>query len=845
MPHLSPTVQHSRYARRGADVTRIETRRFGRRSHGLARNESLEDGYSCQCMLAAIRPLLRAVAWVTVCTAMTPGLLEAQLQVGTVRGEVRDSSSAAVAGAAVELTDGLGVVVGSTITGSSGAFEIRDVAPGTYVVHVSSAGTTLVARSVVVRGSLPVQLTLTAGSVVTEDIVVRGDAASNTPERPWTVAGESVRRMPQPLPSQRVQGALATLPGWMGEDNGLLHVRGVDDGLLYVQDGIPVYERVDRLFGLPPNPSGIASLHVLNGYIPAEYGFKAGAVVVVRSETGIAGDWSGTLDAGAGGDDTRYVEGFAAGPLGRRGGLMFTASDERSSRFLDPVDLGNFHNDGRSTSGGAQLTLADGGSLLSASVQGGGDRYDVPHSGFQEEAGQDQHQRTGQLLFSGSWQRVVSTRSVWQVSAYRRRGDASLYASPFDTPVTAHGRRQDTRYGALASLTYQRGRHTLKFGGEASALRLDEGFSFAVSDAEAGEEAGLSENALGYSPDAPFTFADRRHAALWALYAQDVYQPTDRLTVSAGLRLDRSRLLVDAWQLSPRLGVAYRVGDGTTLRASFMRLFQPPQAEYLLLSSSEEARILSPFVDDEAITGGAEVPPERQSALDLSASQLLPRGWEVTGSVWRRRGVDVDDPNVFFGTTVTVPNSVAEQHAHGFDVRLATPLRGAWAASLTYTHVQVTQFGPVTGGLFLEDEVAAIQDGTEFTPDHDQRHGLVVAASYGNGRQPWRVAGSFRYQSGTPVGLDDDDAEELRERPGAEVVDFDSGRVKARALVDLQAEWIFHRSAGSRASVGLWVSNLINQTYAYNFGNPFSGTHFGAPRRAGASLRIGFGRSRP
>jgi hypothetical protein len=31
--------------------------------------------------------------------------------------------------------------------------------------------------------------------------------------------------------------------------------------------------------------------------------------------------------------------------------------------------------------------------------------------------------------------------------------------------------------------------------------------------------------------------------------------------------------------------------------------------------------------------------------------------------------------------------------------------------------------------------------------------------------------------------------------------------------------------------------NIGDRSYAYNFGNPFSGTHFGAPRTASISLQ--------
>ena len=91
------------------------------------------------------------------------------------------------------------------------------------------------------------------------------------------------------------------------------------------------------------------------------------------------------------------------------------------------------------------------------------------------------------------------------------------------------------------------------------------------------------------------------------------------LTVDVGVRFDRARMLIESSQWSPRLGVAYHVpGSGTTLRASVDRFFQPPQAENLLLGSSEEARELSPFVDETG--GGEDLEPERQWATELGES---------------------------------------------------------------------------------------------------------------------------------------------------------------------------------------------------------------------------------
>jgi hypothetical protein len=58
-----------------------------------------------------------------------------------------------------------------------------------------------------------------------------------------------VRRAPIRISSRGLQDAVATTPGWSTEDNGLMHARGVDDGFLYVVDGVPMYERMDSAHG--------------------------------------------------------------------------------------------------------------------------------------------------------------------------------------------------------------------------------------------------------------------------------------------------------------------------------------------------------------------------------------------------------------------------------------------------------------------------------------------------------------------------------------------------------------------------------------------------------------------
>jgi outer membrane receptor protein involved in Fe transport len=377
----------------------------------------------------------------------------------------------------------------------------------------------------------------------------------------------------------------------------------------------------------------------------------------------------------------------------------------------------------------------------------------------------------------------------------------------------------------------------LKAGGEFARLGLHEDFSFAVTDVEEGEEAGLSDAALEFTLEQPFVFGDRATPTLFSLYVQDSLRATPRLSVDLGVRADWSRLVTSGHQWSPRIGVAYEVPrTGTVARASFARFYQPPQPENLLLASSEAARALSPFADD-THAGGADLNPERQTAFDVSIHQPLPRQLRLDVSMWRRLVRNAADPNVFFGTTVIFPNTVDKGRATGFDVRLELPSSNGWSSFMSYAHARVVQYGPINGGLFLEDEVIEIGPGTEFTPDHDQRHVASLGVSHEHERTgfSWAVAG--RYESGTPLEVDDDEID-LGERPGAELVDFDRGRVKPRTVVDLSITQALRR--GRRVAVDLRFAllNLANASWAYNFGNPFSGTHFGHGRSIRAGVRV-------
>lgn len=184
------------------------------------------------------------------------------------------------------------------------------------------------------------------------------------------------------------------------------------------------------------------------------------------------------------------------------------------------------------------------------------------------------------------------------------------------------GRKRPARTSDSGCVTTQRrGSHLLKAGTEISRLSLREEFSFAVTDLAVAANADLSDAVIEHTLERPFLFSGAANPTLFSVYLQDSIRAADRVTVDLGLRADWSRLLSRASQWSPRAGASYHwPAAGTTLRGSFARFFQPPQAENILLASSAAARALSPFAKGTE-GGGGDLSPERQTAVEVGVNQ--------------------------------------------------------------------------------------------------------------------------------------------------------------------------------------------------------------------------------
>ena len=267
---------------------------------------------------------LRSVLFAFLLLSLVPGRVAAQVQLSRLDGVVVDAANRPVAGAAVIVSDPLGATIRRVTVDSSGRFLIGDLPPGRYQLTVDAGGAVSPGVSVTVADGLPASVTLRLPPAFRDAVVVEGVRPAASIATRTSLGADSIARTPVRAGSSRLQDVVATLPGWATEDNGLLHSRGVDDGFLYVVDGVPVYERLDRTSGVAPDASTIDALTVVSGYVPPEFGHKAGGVIEVRTRAA-ASAWRGLAAIAGGSDAAAEAEGAAGGALGRGATLWLHA----------------------------------------------------------------------------------------------------------------------------------------------------------------------------------------------------------------------------------------------------------------------------------------------------------------------------------------------------------------------------------------------------------------------------------------------------------------------------------------------------------------------------------------
>ena len=426
---------------------------------------------------------------------------------GSINGVVTDPSGAVVPNATVELRNPISGFSRTAVTDAAGKFVIPNVPFNPYHLTVAGAGFVPFASDVDVRSTVPVavHVTLKVGGGA-ESVTVEasgGDLIENTS----TFHTDVDRGLFDKLPLESQSSSLSSLvtlssPGIAADSNGLFHGMGDHAENSFSLDGQPITDQQSKVFSNQVPLDAIASMEVISGAPPAEYGEKTSVVInaTTRSGQGLTTPTgSVTTSYGSFGTSTLRLD---LGYGGQKWGNFISANGLNTGRFLDPPEFTVMHAKGNeenvfdrvdykvSNADTIQLNLG----FTRSWFQNPNSFDNVLHTGQTDPSGNplgptDQRSQIRTFNIAPSWNRVLSNDAVFTLGSFVRRDQYNYYPSQnrFDdlSPIQQESVAQNrtlTNAGVRTSLSYVKGIHNLKVGGTYQQTFLNENDGVGIVD---------------------------------------------------------------------------------------------------------------------------------------------------------------------------------------------------------------------------------------------------------------------------------------------------------------------------------------------------------------------------
>ena len=761
----------------------------------------------------------------------TAGPLFAQSNTGELRLKVFDPKGLALKAATVQLVSEVNDYYNTRRTDDNGGLIAKRLPFGVYRIHVQASGFAEASSSIEIRSAVPVRYSISLSlAPVTTSIDVRDAGTLIDPHRADAsneIGTETITTRTTSLPGRSLQDLVNSEPGWLYEGNAVLHPRGAEYQTQFVVDGVPLTDNRSPGFGPEIEADDVDSMNVYTAGFPAEFGRKMGGVVEVNtlkdSKQGVHG--AAVLDGGS------FDTGAASAQLQdvwKGNTLGISASGSGTAHYLNPVVPENFTNRGTTGDFSANyerdLTAND---RIGVIVRHGFSRFQIPNEQVQQAAGQREDGDNSETMGIVSYQHVFSSNALGALRGMVRDTSTGLSSNPQSTPVIAFLNNNFREGYFNGSIAVHHGRHEFKAGIESDAMFLHEKFSDIITDPSQFDDG----------TPATFAFTGSRPDLEQSAYMQDLIH-FGNWTVSAGLRWDHYQLLVNQNAFSPRLSLArYFAGAGLVLHASYDRVFQTPDSENILLSSSSQVVSLNPSVLR------LPVEPSHGNYFEVGATKALFDHLRLDASYYRRYVNNFADDDQILSTAVSFPIAFNKAVIYGAEGKIEVPKWGRWSGYASYSYMVSNAWLPVTGGLFLGDDATdALTDLTgHFPVSQDQRNTIRARARYQLMSRVW-LATSTEYGSGLPFEFTGDYQDALAQYGPAMIsrINFDRGRVRPSLAIDASVGAQLYKNEHFSSTLQADVENINNRLNVIDFGGLFSGNAIAPPRSWALRLQTSF-----
>ena len=754
----------------------------------------------------------------------------AQSNSGELRLKVTDPTGLGVK-SSVQLVSEGNQVRKTLLTDETGNLTAKLLPFGVYRLEVQREGFAPFSDSIEIRSAIPAEYHVTLRIAPMSTSVTVNDAA--TLIDPYSsgsinrIGKDTIADRVTSLPGRSLQDLVNSQPGWLYEGNAVLHPRGSEYQTQLVVDGIPLTDNRSPSFGPEIEADDVQSLSIYTAGIPAEYGRKMGGVVEMVTAKDSGAGLHGEAVLAGGSFDT--ADGYLLTQYGwGKNTLGFNAEGAMTERYLNPPVVENYTNNGTTGDFGASyerdFTNHD---RLSLSVRHEFSRFLVPNELVQQTAGQRQDKNNYETMGIVSYQHLFSPNVVADLHGMVRDDSEGLSSNPFSTPIIVlqqNGFREGYFKGTIS---IHHGKQEWKAGIESDSTFLREHFSDVITDF------------TQFDPGTPptYNFAENRPSLEQSAFVQDLIR-LGNWTVSAGLRWDHYQLLVNQNAVSPRLGVSryFRSAD-LVLHASYDRVFQTPDFENILLSSSPEIVSLNPEVLR------LPVEPSHGNYYEVGFTKGFLQKLRLDVNYFDRRVNNYADDDQLLDTAVSFPIAFRKSNIYGAEGKLDIPHWRRLSGFVSYSYMVGSAYLPVTGGLFLgTDATSALsQTNGRFWVSQDQRNTVRTRFRYQIVERLWVALGA-EYGSGLPVEFDGTEEQAVAQYGQAIVsrVNFDVGRVKPSLSIDASAGADLWKKDKLAMRLQADVQNINNRLNVIDFAGLFSGNAIAPPRSYDLRLTTNF-----
>jgi outer membrane receptor protein involved in Fe transport len=444
---------------------------------------------------------------------------------------------------------------------------------------------------------------------------------------------------------------------------GQFHIRGEHNGLQYRLNGVILPEGIS-VFGQSLDPRFIASMSLITGALPAEYGLRTAGIIDITTKSGIeAPGGSVSIYGGSHGEvQPSLTYGGGAGSFS----YLVTGDFLRNDLGIESPDGSSnpIHDHTTQYHGfGYFEDILDDSNRIALMLGSSVGKFQIPDlNGEQPSLGYtvdgisnfpsqslEESQREITQFGALSWQHSQGAFDV-QSSLIARYSSLTFEPDfPGDllfTGIAQDAYKQNMAYAGQSDAAYRLDdSHTIRGG---LFLQSDHSISDTASQVLLTDASGVPLS------DIPETIIDDGGKTEWiySAYLQDEWKALANFTINYGLRFDKFTAFTADKQVSPRVNAVWQAATDTTVHAGYSRYMSPPPFELV------GGKDISLFENTSSppLTPQASSPlAEHANYYDLGVQQKIQRAWTVGVDTYYKQSRNLIDEGQFGAPIILTP----------------------------------------------------------------------------------------------------------------------------------------------------------------------------------------------